>query len=432
MSGLDRLRVVPPAVPPTGTVVPPGSKSLTNRALLLAGLAEGRSRLTGALDAEDTRLMVAGLRRCGVDVAVDDDATTLVVTGLAGAPTDLTDPGAPVDVGTSGTVSRFLGAVLAASPVTAVLDGTPRMRERPMGQLFDALTAQGATITCHARPGLLPATVTGASLSGGRVVVDRPASSQVVSALVLAALLADAPTRIELPHGTPARPYVDMTLATVTGFGGSAAWDGDDVVAVTPGLPRARDWAIEPDASAATYAWALAALHGGDVEVRHLGRDSLQGDVAFAEVLGRMGAGVVVGPDHVRVTGGPRLRGIDVDLTDLPDPGLTLAVVALHADGPTRIRGVAVHRHHETDRIAAAATELRKLGADVVEHDDGLDITPPEQVRPGVVVDTWLDHRMAMAFALAGDVVVDDPGCVDKTWPGYFAMLDRFDMVRAG
>ena len=166
--------------------------------------------------------------------------------------------------------------------------------------------------------------------------------------------------------------------------------------------------------------------------MRHLGRDSLQGDVAFAEVLGRMGAGVEVGSDHVRVTGGPRLRGIDVDLTDLPDPGLTLAVVALHADGPTRIRGVAVHRHHETDRIAAAATELRKLGAEVVEHDDGLDITPPEQVRPGVVVDTWLDHRMAMAFALAGDVVVDDPGCVDKTWPGYFAMLDRFDMVRAG
>lgn len=429
VSGRDRLRVSPPAAPPRGTVAPPGSKSLTNRALLLAALADGRSRLTGALDAEDTRLMVSALRRCGVRVEVADDATTLDVDGLGGPPQAIDRPDVAIEVGTSGTVSRFLGAVLAGSPTTALLDGSPRMRERPMGQLFEALVAQGAAITTHDRAGHLPATVRGGRLAGGTVEVDRPASSQVVSALVLSALLADAPTRIDLPHGTPARPYVDMTLDVVSAFGGRAAWVDEHVLEVEPAVPIARAWPVEPDASAATYVWALAALHGGDLVVPGVGRDSLQGDVAFAAVLARMGAAVEVGRDRVRVEGTSTLRGVDTDLTDLPDPGLTLAVLALHADGPTRIRGVAVHRHHETDRIAAAATELRKLGAAVVEHDDGLDITPPDRVRAGVVVDTYLDHRMAMAFALAGDVVVDDPGCVDKTWPGYFAMLDRFAMV---
>ncbi len=429
------VRVAPPEAPPVGVAVVPGSKSLTNRAALLAALASGTSVVTGALDADDTRLMVAALRQCGVDVAVRDNATTLEVTGVGGALPGVVRPGAPIDVGASGTVSRFLGAVAAASPGARVdLDGTPRMRERPLGQLFGALQAQGATITSHGLPGNLPATIEGAHLSGGDVVLDAPASSQIVSGLVLAALLAAAPTRIHLVAGTPARPYVDMTLAAVTGFGGRARWRDDATIEVVPGQLTARTWAIEPDASAATYAWALAALHGGDLTVANLGPDSLQGDVAFADVLARMGADVDVSAAGIRVRGTGSLRGVDVDMTHFPDPGLTLAALSLHAIGPTRIRGVAVHRHHETDRIAAAATELRKFGAIVDELDDGLDIVPPPMPVPGaassaVVVDTYDDHRMAMAFALAGDVVISDPGCVAKTWPGYFAFLDTFGMV---
>lgn len=434
VTGLDRLTVRRPPSPPRGRVVVPGSKSLTNRALLLAALAEGRSTLTGALDAEDTRLMIAALRRCGVAINAGDDGTSLVVEGVGGAlprgPGG--DPDQAIDVGTSGTVSRFLGAVLAASPgVTARLDGTARMRERPLGQLFDALVRQGTRITCHDHEGFLPATVRGTRLSGGVVALDEPASSQIVSGVALAALLADAPTRIVLRSGTPARPYVDMTLALSGVFGGHAAWvdDDHDVVEVVPGGLSGRAYAVEPDASAATYAWGLAALHGGRVTVPGLSRASLQGDVGFVDVLAAMGAEVVVEPDGVTVAGTGRLRGVDVDLSAMPDPGVTLAALALRAQGRTRIRGVAVHRHHETDRIAACATELRKLGATVVEHDDGLDIDPPTQPVPGVVLDTYRDHRMAMAFALVGDVVVDDPGCVAKTWPAYFAFLDRFGMV---
>lgn len=429
MTDVPSLRVRPPASPPVGTVVAPGSKSLTNRALLLAALARGRSVLTGALDAEDTRVMVAALRRCGVQVVASDAATTLAVTGTGGPLATVTDPDRPIDVAASGTVSRFLGAVLAASPVTARLDGTARMRERPLGQLFDALAAQGAHIDCHATAGMLPATITGAQLAGGEVVLDAPASSQIVSGLVLAGLLASRPTRIVLTRGTPARPYVDMTLETVTAFGGRAGWVDDDVVEVHPGLPQARHWPVEPDASAATYVWALAALHEGDLTVPGLDRTSLQGDVGFVDVLAAMGADVTVAADGIRVRGTGRLVGVDVDLDAMPDPGLTLAALAVHAQGPTRIRGVAVHRHHETDRIAAAATELRKLGATVVEHDDGLDILPPDTPRPHVAVDTYHDHRMAMAFALAGNVTIMDPGVVDKTWPAYFAFLDRFGMV---
>ena len=431
VTGLDRLAVGRPTRAPVGTFTAPGSKSLTNRALVLAALADGRSRLTGALDAEDTRLMVAALRRCGAGVEVHDDGTTLVVDGVAGALPRVEDPDTALDVGTSGTVSRFLGAVLAASPVRALVDGTPRMRERPMAQLFDALVAQGATVTPHAAPGFLPATLAGATPRGGEVVLREPASSQIVSGVVLAALLAAAPTRVVLPDGTPARPYVDMTLATVEAFAGSAAWDGDDAIVVTPAALAARDYAVEPDASAATYLWALAALHDGDVTVPGLDRSSLQGDVAFVDVLAAMGADVEVRSGAVRVRGTGRLVGVDVDLTELPDPGLTLAALALHAEGPTRIRGVAVHRHHETDRIAAAASELRRLGAEVVEHPDGLDITPPAEPNAGVLVRTYLDHRMAMAFALLGDVVVDDPGCVAKTWPAYFTVLDDIGMLPA-
>lgn len=431
VTGRSSVHVRTPPLPPTGTVVVPGSKSLTNRALLLAALADGHSRLAGALDAEDTRLMVAALRRCGVGVDVDPGTAAVTVDGLDGPVRRVQDPRVPIDVGTAGTVARFLGAVLAASEVRVDMDGSARMRERPMAQLFDALVAQGAAVAGRDARGFLPVTIGGATLAGGEITLDRPASSQVVSALVIAGLLAAASTRIVLTRGTPARPYVDMTLAVVEAFGGRARWLGDDVIEVHPSSLRARAYPVEPDASAATYPLALAAVHGGEVTIEGLGSRSLQGDVAFADVLARMGARTRVMPERLVVAGTGILRGVDADLADMPDPGLTLAAVALHAEGPTRIRGVAVHRHHETDRIAAAATELRKLGATVVEHDDGLDITPPSRLASGVAIDTYRDHRMAMAFSLAGDVTINDPDCVAKTWPTFFAMLDRFGMLAA-
>jgi 3-phosphoshikimate 1-carboxyvinyltransferase len=433
----DTLALRPPA-PFDISVHPPGSKSLSNRALLLAALAEGRSTLRGLLDADDTRFMRACLSTLGIPMH-ELDADTLAVDGNAGplrSPT-IAPPSAPptLHVGTAGTVARLLGAVLAASPVHAILDGTPRMRERPMSQLLDALAEQGAALRPLGAPGCLPVELgpLPAPLHGGELRLTRPASSQIVSGLLLSATLAATPTRIVLEQGTPARPYVDMTLATLAAFGGRARWSSDDTLAVDPTLLHATDYTIEPDASAASYPLALAALWGSRCTIPTLGHASVQGDIAFAtSVLARMGATVSQTPTSTTVHGHPntRLRAGDFDLTDMPDMTLTLAALAVHAEGPTRIRGVAILRHHESDRLAAAASELRKLGAVVQEHPDGLDIHPPEGgPRPGIAVDTYADHRMAMAFSLVGDVIIRDPACVAKTWPDYFSLLDKLGMV---
>ncbi|MCX4247888.1 3-phosphoshikimate 1-carboxyvinyltransferase [Paraliomyxa miuraensis] len=433
----DPIRLRPPA-PFDVTLSPPGSKSLSNRALLLAALAEGTSTLRNLLEADDTRHMRACLATLGVELLDFPDADgTLAVEGLAGPlrSTVQSAPGLPptLHVGTAGTVARLLGAVVAASPVHAIIDGTPRMRERPMAQLLDALRDQGARLTTRGEPGCLPVEVgpDGPRLRGGTITLARPASSQIVSGLVIAALLAAAPTRIVLEQGTPARPYVDMTLATVQAFGGHARWLDARTLEIEPSSLRAIDTTIEPDASAASYPLALAALYGGHCTIAGLGHDSLQGDVAFAPaVLAPMGAAVDQAAHQTSVRGAGPLRGGDFDLGEMPDMTLTLAALAIHARGPTRIRGVAILRHHESDRLAAAATELRKLGATVHEHPDGLDIHPPSGgPRAGVTVDTYEDHRMAMAFALVGDVGVRDPGCVAKTWPEYFSVLERLGMV---
>ncbi|MEZ4448713.1 MAG: 3-phosphoshikimate 1-carboxyvinyltransferase [Nannocystaceae bacterium] len=411
---------------------PPGSKSLTNRALLLAAIADGTSTLGGCLESEDTELMRAALARVGVASEARDHGREVTVRG-AGGPLrgPVVDPERPLDVGTAGTAARFLSAVLAASPITARVDGSPRMRERPMAGLLEVLAEQGAQIECHGVPGALPFTVSGAQgLRGGVIRLARPPSSQFISALILAAPLARARTEIVLEEGTPARPYVDMTIAALEAFGGAAGWRSEDTIVVEPAALRGREYAIEPDASAASYLLALAAIFGGEVTIPDLGAGSLQGDAGFAALLGQMGAEVSQNNVQTVVRGAGRLRGIDVDLRDMPDMTLTLAAAALHAEGPTRIRGVEILRHHESDRLAAGATELRKLGAVVVEAPDGLDITPPAGgPRPGVAIDTYLDHRMAMAFALVGDVTIRDPGCVRKTFPDYFEVLAGLGMV---
>ncbi len=416
--------------PPTrlaAEIRPPGSKSITNRVLPLAAVARGTSSLTGCLVAEDTHLMRTALEKLGI--VVEGIGTDLRVHG-GGGPL-ARDFGAEVFVGTAGTVARFLTAMLAAGPHSTQVDGSPRMRERPMGPLLDALRRLGAQIEATEQPNALPLRVGPGphGLRGGRLELARPTSSQFVSALLMAAPLMRTPLEIWLPDGTPARPYVEMTLQVMRGFGLSAGWDGENRLRAEPGIPRACEYAVEPDASAASYFLAAAAIYGGNVTIPALGSDSLQGDAAFVHVLGQMGATAQQSPTETRIHSAGPLVGIDVDLRSMPDMALTLAVVALHAKGPTRIRGVSILRHHESDRLAAGATELRKLGAKVQEHDDGLTIAPPAQVNAGVAIDTYLDHRMAMAFALAGNATIRDPKCVNKTYPGYFNELRNLGMV---
>ncbi|MCR9162563.1 MAG: 3-phosphoshikimate 1-carboxyvinyltransferase [Nannocystaceae bacterium] len=416
--------------PPTAldwTLPVPGSKSITNRALLLAALAEGSSTLRGWLDADDTRHMRACLASLGVEVVKRDGA--LAVSGAGGRFTSTEAP--QLFVGTAGTVARFLLAALAGSNVAATMDGTPRMRERPMAMLIDGLRAMGASLECTQNEGFIPVRVEArGQLRGGEVRLSRPASSQFVSGLVIAATLADGPTQVVLEQGTPARPYVDMTLRVLASFGGSAGWE-QDTLHVEPSTLRGCDYTIEADASAASYPLTLAAIHGGRAQVS-LGQGSMQGDAKFASVLERMGARVSQTGDATTVEGTGSLRGGLFDLTDMPDMTLTLAVAALFAEGPTEIRGVDILRHHESDRLAVAATELRKLGAEVEEYDDGLRIVPPAGSRPGAVeIDTYDDHRVAMAFAMAGHVAIRDPGCVAKTYPEYFNHLRQTGMVVA-
>lgn len=423
---LPEIAIVPPSAVEIRPTIP-GSKSMTNRALLLAALAEGPSRLRGWLDAEDSRLMWGALR--AIDLAIDEDGDALVVAGQ-GAPWRFAGERA-IEVGTAGTVARFLLAALANAQGRARVDGSARMRERPMDVLIAALREQGAAIEDLGVPGALPVRVGPAAqpLAGGEIRLPRPASSQFVSGLVFAALHARAPTRIVLEQGTPARPYVEMTLAQARVFGADVDWRGPDTIAITPTRLRGRELVIEPDASAASYFLALAAIHGGTAEIADLGTDSLQGDARFVHVLARMGAEIDQRADRTRLRG-RSLVGGDFDLSDMPDMTLTLAVVALHATGPTRIRGVGILRHHESDRLEAAATELRKLGAEVEVEHDGLRITPPAAgPRSGVRIATYGDHRMAMAFSLAGRVEIADPGCVAKTFPRYFNALADLGMV---
>jgi 3-phosphoshikimate 1-carboxyvinyltransferase len=432
---LDRLKRVELLGPKRldAEVRPPGSKSLSNRALLLAALASGRSLLTGLLDADDTRKMRGCLERLGAGILVQE-ATNFEVEGRAGTFAPPSGEG-PLDAGSAGTVARFLTAVLAAGPGNAKsgieVNASAQMRARPMGQLISALCEQGAQMRCLDQDGYLPVVIEpGSALRGGEVVFSSLASSQIVSAMLLAASRAAQPTRIVLREGTPARPYVDMTIQLLEHFGGCASWQGDDVIAVEPRSLVGTDYLVEPDASSASYFLGLAAIHGGRIWIPGLGTSSLQGDAGFCRVLERMGAQVEQTENATRVSRGGNLRGGDFDMSAMPDMTLTLAVAALFAQGTTTLHGVEVLRHHETDRLAAATIELRKLGAEVDEYPGGLRIVPPiAGPKAGVEIDTYDDHRMAMAFAMVGDVVIRNPGCVAKTFPSYFTELEHLGML---
>lgn len=420
----DPLPVVPLDGPLDAVVRPPGSKSITNRALVCAALARGGSVLAGALFADDTEAMLGCLHELGVPLRLDRDGPSIQVTGVAGRPPV---EGALLDARLSGTTSRFVLPVAALAEATVVMDGAAPLRSRPMSDLFEALAQLGAELEPLGDAGHLPVRLTASGLDGGAVSVRGDVSSQFLSGLLLAAPCMRDGLRVSVSTELVSVPYVDMTLAVMEAFGAEVTHDQHRVIDVRPGGYRAvPNYVVEPDASAASYFFAAAAICGGTVRVEGLGTESLQGDVAFVDALERMGAEVHRAADHLTVTGRGRLRGIDVDFTDLSDTAQTLAVVAPFADAPTTITGIGFIRGKETDRIAAVVTELRRCGIDAEELPDGLRIHPGSP-QPATVA-TYDDHRMAMSFALLGlrspGISIADPGCVAKTFPGYWDALE--------
>lgn len=410
------LAVEPLAAPPDAVVRVPGSKSLTNRALVCAALATGRSTLRGALVADDSEAMAGCLRALGSGIRFDGD---VVVVEGAGRP-DVA--AAELDCRLSGTTSRFVLPVAALGAGTYVVDGAEPLRRRPMGPTVAALRSLGATVEGEA----LPITVKASGLAGGTVRVRADASSQFVSGLLLAGPLCDEGLTVEVEGEAVSRPYFHLTVSVMRAFGATVEVDDDQRFAVAAGGYRPTEYAVEPDASAAAYLWAAAALTGGRVTVEGIGEATEQGDARLLDVLAEMGARVERAPGATTVTGGGVLRGVDVDLRDLPDQALTVGVLAAFADRPTTVRGVDVIRGHETDRIAAVVTELRRAGVRADETADGF-VVHPGTPRPAVI-ETYQDHRVAMAFALLGlrspGIRIADPGCVAKTFPSYWEVID--------
>jgi 3-phosphoshikimate 1-carboxyvinyltransferase len=409
-----------------GSVRMPGSKSISNRVLLLAALSRGETRVKDLLDAEDTRVMLDALVRLGVRIErhADDSA---VVHGVGG---DFPVKSAELRLGNAGTAFRPLAAVLALSGGEYRLSGAPRMHERPIGDLVDALRHLGARIDYLGKEGFPPLVLhPGTIRRGASVRVRGDVSSQYLSALLMAAPLAGSETRIEVEGELISRPYVEITLNLMRRFGVSVAQDGWHSFAVpktsysTPGEIR-----VEGDASSASYFLAAGAIGEGPVRVEGVGRSSIQGDIRFTEVLEKMGAKISMGDDWVESSAPARgkLKPIDADLNHIPDAAMTAAVAALFADGTSTLRNIASWRVKETDRIAAMAAELRKLGAAVEEGADTLRVTPPPELRTATIA-TYDDHRMAMSFSLAAlggvKVRINDPGCVAKTFPEYFDVL---------
>lgn len=428
----DPLTITPVAGPLDATVRVPGSKSLTNRALPAAALAEGTSRLHGIGEGTDVEAMLGCLRALGVttETTLDGDVRTATVHGTGGRfPVEE----ATIDVRQSGTTARFLSAIVAFSDTTVRVDAHPQMRSRPMGPLVDVLRAVGATVASDGADGTLPYTITPVARPHGTdVSMPGNVSSQFVSGLLLGAPLHGAEggdgLTVELAPPVVSVPYLTMTAAVMAAFGVAVDCLADDHYEVAGGQRyRACDYAVEPDASGASYFFAAAAVAGGRVTVPGLGRRSLQGDLRFTELLARMGATVQVTDDRTTVQGTGTLHGIDVDMADVSDTVPTLAAVAAFADSPTRIRGVGFIRHKESDRIGNVVRELRRLGVRADAEPDGLVIDPTDGPPHGAVVQTYEDHRMAMALALVGlrvpGVAVADPTCVDKTYPGYWADL---------
>jgi 3-phosphoshikimate 1-carboxyvinyltransferase len=400
----------------------PGSRSFTNRALVAAALAEGTSRIEGALTADDTEAMVDNLTRLRIPVVADPEARTIEVTGSGGR---LPDGSFDLDARLSGTTSRFLLPTLALGPGRYRLDGHEPLRARPMGGTLDALRELGADVLEEAAPGHLPVTVGGPVL-GGAVEVPGDTSSQFLSGLLLAAPAMAHGLRVTLTTALVARPFVEMTLETMEAFGARVGQAGE-AFSVAPGGYRATTYRVEPDAGSAGYFFAAAAVCAGRVQVAGLRRRSLQGDLRMLDVLAEMGAVVTEDDAGITVIGPAALRGGTFDLSALPDTAPTIAALAPFATDEVRVTGVGFIRTHESDRIAAILEALQACGVDASEEPDGF-VVRPGSIRPAVI-ETHDDHRLAMAFALMGlrvpGIRIADPEVVAKTYPDYFTALDQ-------
>ncbi|MEP4548560.1 MAG: 3-phosphoshikimate 1-carboxyvinyltransferase [Saccharospirillum sp.] len=412
-----------------GTVQIPGSKSLSNRILLLAALCKGTTRVSNLLVSDDIRYMLDALYELGIPYYLSEDGTECRVVGQAGELARgqvLT-----LFLGNAGTAMRPLAAALCAGSGEFELTGEPRMAERPIGDLIDALTPLGANVTYLGQAGFPPLRIKAETLRGGEVSIDGSISSQFLTALLMAAPLLTEDLTIRVTGELVSKPYIDITLNVMQQFGVTVTNDNyrsfhisADQAYVSPGRIM-----VEGDASSASYFLAAGAIGGGPVRVEGTGTASVQGDARFAEVLEQMGARVTWSEHWIEVSKDGPLKAVDVDLNHIPDAAMTIATTALFAEGTTRIRNIYNWRVKETDRLAAMATELRKLGATVDEGEDYIAITPPKAVQ-SAAIDTYNDHRIAMCFSLAAfseaEITINDPGCTSKTFPDYF---ERFASI---
>jgi 3-phosphoshikimate 1-carboxyvinyltransferase len=411
-----------PARRASGTVRLPGSKSISNRVLLLAALAAGDTEVLGLLDADDTKVMRAALAQLGIS------SSNSIVKGVGG-PFPVKQ--AKLFLGNAGTAFRPLTAALALSAGEYRLSGVPRMHERPIGDLVEALRKIGARIDYEGRDGYPPLAIHPGIISvAKRIPIRGDVSSQFLTAMLMALPLTGETARVAIEGELISKPYVEMTLNLMRRFGLEVRRDGWESVEVQGGtyVSPGRVF-VEGDASSASYFLAAGAIGGGPVRVEGVGRDSIQGDVQFIEVLQAMGAEVSVEQSCIEVrSGAGKLRAIDMDMNHIPDAAMTAAVMALFADGPSTLRNIASWRVKETDRLAAMATELRKLGATVVEGSDYLRIAPPGELAAHQGIDTYDDHRIAMSFSLVSlggvPVRINDPQCVGKTFPAYFQVFE--------
>ncbi|ANI28732.1 3-phosphoshikimate 1-carboxyvinyltransferase [Yersinia entomophaga] len=413
-----------------GTVNLPGSKSVSNRALLLAALAEGTTRLNNLLDSDDIRHMLNALKTLGVNYRLSADRTQCEIDGL-GSPLLAAEP-VELFLGNAGTAMRPLAAALCLSHGDVILTGEPRMKERPIGHLVDALRQGGAQIDYLEQENYPPLRIRG-GFRGGELTVDGSVSSQFLTALLMAAPLAAQDTQIRIQGDLVSKPYIDITLHLMQSFGVEVTHENYQIFYIAGGQTYRSpgEYLVEGDASSASYFLAAAAIKGGTVRVTGIGKKSVQGDTKFADVLEKMGAIIRWGDDYIECSRG-ELRGIDMDMNHIPDAAMTIATTALFAEGPTIIRNIYNWRVKETDRLAAMATELRKVGAEVEEGHDYIRVLPPAQLI-AAEIGTYNDHRMAMCFSLVAlsdtPVTILDPKCTAKTFPDYFEQLARLSQT---
>jgi 3-phosphoshikimate 1-carboxyvinyltransferase len=446
------LRITSIHRPLNASVYVPGSKSLTNRALLIASLANGTTRLTNALFSDDSKYFANALQTLGFNIQLDEANHEMTVLGLGGK---IPATKAELFIGNAGTAARFLSAFLTLGNGEYVLDGEPRMRERPIGDLVAALTQLGCKIepalqsddrplTIDHGPHLHltqvqvssivngqicpPVKILASGLPGGKTKIAGNISSQFLSALLMVAPYAQSPVEIELTTNLNSKPYIDMTIAIMKDFGVEVERDSYERFTIQPSFffPLS-SYSIESDASAASYFFAAPAICGGTVRVENISLYSKQGDIMFLDILQQMGCEINEGANFIEVIGTSSLHGVDTDMRDIPDTVQTLAAIAPFASSPTRIRGIASARLKETDRVHATCTELMRLGVQVEEYQDGMTIYPCSTFKPASI-QTYNDHRMAMAFSLIGlrfdGVTIENPACVSKTFPNYFEVLD--------